>query len=73
MNIYKLEVYVFDYEGVGLENIISNIEGRRYLYALVKASESADIGHWSDDHILNKTGTPVEVFRSYFGTELKSE
>lgn len=71
MNLHKLEVYVFDYEGAGLENIISNIEGHRHLFALVKQSESADIGQWSDDHILNKAGTPVEVFRSYFGTELK--
>ena len=69
MRMYKLEVYVFDYEGAGLENIISNIESHRHLYALVKQWESADIGAWDNDHILNKKGTPIEVFRDYFGVE----
>ena len=71
MKMHKLEVYVFDFENSGLENVVASIENNRHYCISVKESQTADIGKWDDDHILNKSGTPLEVFRSYFGTPLK--
>lgn len=69
MKFYKLEVYVFDFEGIGPSDIISDVEDTPYFATKVMKSESVDID-WTDDHELNKTSN-VDVYRKYFGTELK--
>jgi hypothetical protein len=71
MKLHKLEVYVFDFENSGVDNIIESIENNRHYCITVQDSQTANIGDWNDDHILNKAGTPIEVFRSYYGVELK--
>jgi hypothetical protein len=71
VKFHKLEVYVFDFENYGADDIIMSLEGRNYCIT-VQDSQTVDIP-WTDDHILNKAGTPVEVFRSFFGTELKND
>lgn len=70
MKFHKLEVYVFDFEDYGADEIIMSLEDARNCCITVQDSQTVDI-LWTDDHILNKAGTPVEVFRSFFGTELK--
>ena len=69
MKFYKLEVYVFDHEDVGTSNVIYSIENNRHYNVKVAKSESVKVD-WTDDHELNKTSN-VEVYRKYFGTELK--
>ena len=71
MKLHKLEVYVYDFEDYGVDNIIRSLEDARNWVLTVKDSQTADIGEWTDDHILNKQGTPIEVFRSYFGPRMK--
>lgn len=73
MKMHKLEVYVIDLEDDGIDSVVSNIRNNRHLCVLVQDSQTADIGDWGDNHVLNKAGTPVEVFRGYFGAELKNE
>ena len=70
MKMHKLEVYVIDLEDDGIDSVVGNIRNNRHLCVLVQDSHTADIGDWGDDHVLNKTGTPVEVFRSFYKTEL---
>lgn len=67
MKLYKMEVYVFDFENSDVGDIIDKIENTDYFYPQVKKVQVADIGEWNDDHILNKVDTNIEVFRSYFG------
>ena len=57
MKVYKFEVLVIDFEGVGPEGIKDFIEGRRDLFSEVKSVESVDIGDWTDEHPLNSTKT----------------
>jgi len=65
--MYLLEVYVIDHENMGLESIKDEIEnGSKYINPNVMAAGEADIGEWEDDHILNKSATPVSVYRKYF-------
>jgi hypothetical protein len=72
VKFHKLEVYVFDFEEYGADDIIMSLEDARNCCITVQDSQTVDIP-WTDDHILNKAGTPVEVFRSFFGTELKND
>ena len=71
MKFHKLEVYVFDFEDYGADDIIMSLEYASNCVLTVQDSQTVDIGDWTDDHILNKAGTPIEVFRSYFGTRMK--
>ena len=71
MKFHKLEVYVYDFEEYRIEDIIMSLENARNCVVTVKDSQTVDINDWTDDHILNKQGTPIEVFRSYFGPRMK--
>ena len=70
--MHKLEVYVIDLEDDGIDSVVSNIRNNRHLCVLVQDSQTADIGDWGDNHVLNKAGTPVEVFRSFYKKELNN-
>lgn len=66
--MYKLEVYVIDYDGCGLDECILAVKyGANGV--VVKNVATTDIGEWTDSHILNSTNTPVEKFREYFNEE----
>lgn len=64
--MYKLEVYVVDFEGHGLKDIEITLEQNRYYSFNVKKAEEADIGEWTDDHPVNFQNTPLSKYRSYF-------
>lgn len=66
MKMHKLEVYVYDFEGYGAAEYVTQIENMRHAHAKAKATETAEIGDWSDSHELNNSTTPIERFRSYF-------
>lgn len=66
MKIHKFEVYVFDFENMGVEACAQEVERSKYASITVKQPETADIGDWDDSHELNQDGTPVDRFRSYF-------
>ena len=69
MILHKLEVYVYDFEYHGIHNVIRSLEDGRDWFLSVQDSQTVHIRDWSDDHILNKKGTPIEVFRGYFGVK----
>jgi len=69
MLLHKIEVYVFDHELVGGEEaaqMVREIRTRVPVYFTAKKVETIEIKDWSDDHELNKTGTPIERFRERF-------
>jgi len=61
LKVYKLEVYVIDFDELGGEEIKSTIENQKYpnwcINPNVKKIKERDIGEWSDDHPLNKSDT----------------
>ena len=64
--MHKLEVYVIDFENSGLDDVRVSLEQNRYFSVNVMSADTADIGEWDDDHVLNKTSTGIETYRSYF-------
>ncbi len=66
MKMHKLEVYVVDFENVGVDDCISEIEQSRYLNYMVLDAKTADIGEWDDDHKFNTRDTPLEEYRKVF-------
>ena len=69
MKAYKFEVYVIDYDGIGVDNVISSLENDiDYFSTTVLNPEVGDIGEWTDDHELNQTSfsREIERWRKYF-------
>ena len=54
MKVMKLVVMVIDFEEMGEDEIIREIERCRYSMPKVFSIESRDIGEWHDEHPLNK-------------------
>ena len=61
MKVYKLEVYVIDFDELGGEEIKATIENQKYpnwcIIPSVKKIEERDIGEWDDNHPLNNSDT----------------
>lgn len=66
MKMHKLEVYVIDFDDIGIDDIVAELEDISMGMVQVKSGATTDIGKWHDDHELNQYTTPVEVFRKYF-------
>lgn len=66
MKAFKLELYVVDYEGLGLDVFLQNLDYMRYYSPVILDAVEADIGDWSDDHPLNSRKTTKEQKLSYF-------
>jgi len=70
MKAYKLEILVIDFDNIGGEEIQNQIENTRYtndcIYPNVKKVLETDIGHWHDDHPLNKPETFKEYYEEIF-------
>jgi hypothetical protein len=69
MKLHKLEVYVIDFDGSGVNDIKTELQNTDFFHVVVKDSETADIGEWSDDHELNFGNASAETFRKYFVRE----
>jgi len=65
MEMHRFEVYVFDFENMGVDACAQEVERSKYTFITVKQPETADIGDWDDSHELNQ-GASIERFRSYF-------
>lgn len=61
MKVYKLEVFVIDFDHLGGDGIKETIENQKYpnwcIAPSVKKIKERDIGEWSDDNQLNKKDT----------------
>jgi hypothetical protein len=67
MKMYKLEVYFIDFDDRGADHVTEIIENNRHYSLSVEDIEEADIGEWTDEHVLNiPSCNMVEKFRAYF-------
>lgn len=67
MKVFKVEMYVVDFEGMGEEEIKRVIEDGKYIYPNVVHMESREV-NWSDDHPLNKKSTCDAEYKRLFST-----
>ena len=70
MKVYKVELMVLDFDGIGAEGIKDEIEntkyGNRCINPEVKGCEERDIGEWDDDHPLNHRDKSDAEYRRLF-------
>lgn len=73
MKAYKIEILVIDFDDIGKDGIIEEIETARYandcISLLIKSVVEKDIGEWTDDHPLNKKSTSQAEYERLFGKE----
>lgn len=73
MKAYKLEVLIIDFDNVGKEGIIDELQNANYpndcIAPDVLTVKEADIGEWHDDHPLNKRSTKMVEVERIFGNE----
>lgn len=68
MKVYKAELLIIDFDGVGesLEEMKHFLETIKYLHPTVMDIKEADIGEWTDDHPLNKRDQAEEYYKKLF-------
>lgn len=70
MKAYKIELLVIDFDELGKDSIIQEIENANYpndcLSPTVKSVVEKDIGEWNDGHPLNKLATSDDAYKEIF-------
>jgi len=70
MKVYKVELMIIDFDGLGANEIQSVIENQKFpnrcIFPDVMDISERDIGEWSDDHPLNNTRTSASEYRKLF-------
>lgn len=70
MKAYKIELLVIDFDELGKDLLIQEIENARYpndcVTPQVKSVVERDIGEWTDDHPLNKRSTSDSAYKELF-------
>ncbi len=66
MKLHKFEVYVIDYEDLGVEAYREIITGHERLHGSVACAQTVDIEPWSDQHPLNMKEPTPDQFRAHF-------
>ena len=72
MNVYKIELMVVDFDGLGAEEIKTVLENTSYpnhcIYPRVTSSQVRQVA-WDDSHPLNHDDTIEPEFRRLFSVE----
>ena len=72
MKVYKVELMVLDFDGIGAAGIKNELENSNYgndcIRPKVMHCESRDVGEWYDGHPLNLIGEDEQEYRRLFGT-----
>lgn len=70
MKAYKVELLIIDFDELGKDGIIREIENANYpndcLSPRVKCIVEKDIGEWDDSHPLNKLNTCDAAYQELF-------
>lgn len=69
MKAHKITIIAIDHEDYGIEDIKIDLEQSRYHSLSVISTETADIGEWSDEHLLNRRDCTEEEALSFFAPE----
>lgn len=72
MRVYRVELMVIDFDGLGEKGIAEEIRYTRYpndcIHPRVVSVAGRDIGEWDDGHPLNHSGWQQEFERIFNGT-----
>ncbi len=72
MKVYKLEVMIIDFDGIGPDEMQITIEGTNYpndcISPRVMNFDIKDIGEWEDSNPLNNVITMKDEFERLFNT-----
>lgn len=67
--VFKIELMVIDFDGIGAESIKGVLENTRYpnrcIYTSVQGMEHRTV-EWSDDHPLNMRSTKDQAYKDMF-------
>ena len=66
MKAYLIEMIIVDHQNEGPDAILRTIDCMKYYAADVISITEADIGGWSDDHLLNDPTAKIYQKREYF-------
>lgn len=66
MQVFKMEVYVYDHECLGVNNAILELQRSKYIGVHVADWDMREINDWNDDHPLNKTDGWLNTVRKLF-------
>lgn len=70
MKAYRLEILIIDFEELGANNIIEEMQNANFandcINPQVMKIQEADIGLWSDEHLLNHSDTNKVEFNRLF-------
>ena len=68
MQMHRLELFVIEFDNQSTSDLITRIKQDAVDNGIVVVGnvETADIGEFHDEHVLNQTSTPVEIYRQYF-------
>lgn len=73
MKVYKVELFIEDFDELGEEEIRDVLENTKYLNHCLSPEvlkiEGKDIGEWEDEHPLNILSTRVAEINKIFGKE----
>ena len=73
MKAYRVELLVLDFDDIGKDGIMEEIENTRYGNHCISPSvmeiDCRDIGEWHDGHPLNRTETQMIEYRRWFHSE----
>ena len=74
MKVYKVELFVLDFDNVGKKGIKSELENSiDYFSTTIINIQSKDIGEWSDDNPLNFKDKQVKEYNRLFGKDISNE
>lgn len=76
MKVYKVEIMVIDFDELGRDGIVEEMENVRYpnrcLSPTVMNITERDIGEWTDDHPLNSISKAHAEYERLFGVRKES-
>jgi hypothetical protein len=67
MKVFRVELMVLDFEGMGEDGIRWELENVKYAYPSILSIESREIGEWDDGHPLNKRDLWKKEMQRLFG------
>lgn len=65
VKIYKIEISVIDFQGIGKVGIIQELQNMKYIHPELRSIKEREIT-WSDDHPLNNPITSDSYYKTLF-------
>lgn len=70
MKVHKLEVFIIDFDNLGIDEIVTVIDNTRFandsIAPRVLTTKTVDIGEWDDDNPLNRKATQKQEIDRLF-------